>query len=33
MRDCDPIHQCGQFVAGFWVGVAIMVVMRFILSL
>lgn len=32
-RDCDPIHEYGQFVAGVCVGVAIMAVMSFILSL
>lgn len=32
-RDCDPIHEYGQFVAGVCVGVAIMAVMLFILSL
>ena len=33
MKDCDPIHQYGQFVAGFWVGAAFMIVMRFIINL
>ncbi len=32
-RDCDPIHEYGKFVAGVCVGVAIMAVMSFILSL
>ena len=32
-RDCAPIHEYGQFVAGVCVGVAIMAVMSFILSL
>lgn len=32
-RDCDPIYEYGQFVAGVCVGVAIMAVMSFILSL
>lgn len=32
-RDCDPIHEYEQFVAGVCVGVAIMAVMSFILSL
>ena len=31
-RDCDPIHEYGQFVAGVCVGVVIMAVMSFILS-
>ena len=32
-RDCDPIHEYGQFIAGTCVGVVIMAVMSFILSL
>lgn len=32
-RDYDPIHEYGQFIAGTCVGVIIMAVMSFILSL